>query len=183
VLVHLLKDVLYRDRHPVLWRDLQIYRAPVRDYFSKIGLEVVEDEAEGYAFLKQRDEDDEEIESLPKLIQRRPLTYEMSIFCALLRKKLGEHDAEGGGTRTILSREQIIDLVQICLPAHENEAKAVEKIDSHIKKAQELGLLRQLKGEEDRYEIQRIIKALVPADWLKRVLEKMSENRTDADSD
>jgi len=180
ILIQLLKGVLYRDRQPEPWHDLLTFQAVVRDYFLLVGLQVIIDESEGYAFLRQKADDvseqrDDSSPPLPRLIQRRPLSYPLSLLCVLLRKKLIEQDASGGETRLILSREQIIDMIQVFLPERGNEAKTIDKIDTLIRKVLDLGFLRALKGEGNRYEVQRIIKALVDADWIGNLDEKLRE--------
>jgi hypothetical protein len=47
----LMKGVLCRDDHDKAWRSLMQLQAQVRDYVAIIGLQVVIDEAEGYAFF------------------------------------------------------------------------------------------------------------------------------------
>ncbi|MEA3465625.1 MAG: DUF4194 domain-containing protein [Thermodesulfobacteriota bacterium] len=187
VLIRLLKGILYQDKAPEQWRDLLTFQGAVRDYFAAIGLQVVIDEPEGYAFLRQQPQeaqqmaDQEETHAvLPRLVQRRQLSYPVSLLLVLLRKKLIEQDTQGGETRVILSREQIVEMVRVFLPAASNEAKIVEQIDSHIKKVIEFGLLRRLSGDEERYEIRRIIKALVDADWLNDFNQKLEEYRDHA---
>jgi hypothetical protein len=179
VLIQLWKGVLYRERDEVLWQTLIDLQAAVRDYVGVIGLELLLDEAEGYAFLRQRDmEQDEGAESLPRLVQRRQLSYPVSLLCVLLRKRLVEQDAGGGGTRVILSREQIIEMVRVFLPERGNEAKAIDQINRHINKVVEFGFLRRLKDQSDQFEVRRIVKALVTADLLTeldRILVRYSE--------
>jgi hypothetical protein len=61
-----------------------------------LGLELVLDEAEGYAFLRARPEEEDSDTSaskLPRLVARRPLSFPVSLLLALLRKKLAEFDA------------------------------------------------------------------------------------------
>ncbi len=187
VLIQLFKGVLYQDQSPEQWRDLLTYQAAVRDYFSLIGLQLLIDEIEGYAFLRQQQEGaaaerDEENPPLPRLVQRRQLSYPVSLLCVLLRKQLIEQDVAGGETRVILSRTQIVDMLRVFLPESSNEAKTVEQIDSHIRKVIDYGFLRRLKGEEERFEVRRIIKALVDADWLGDLQQKLEDYRTHADS-
>ena len=164
VLIALLKGVLYQERQSAVWQDLLSLQAAVRDYFSRIGLELFIDESEGYAFLKQQPADEQQ--PLPRLIQRRQLSYPLSLLLVLLRKKLIELDSEGGETRLILSREQMVEMIMIFLPETSNEAKVVDSIDRHINRLCEYGFLRRLKGETTLYEVHRIIKALVDGDWL-----------------
>jgi hypothetical protein len=185
VLISLFKGVLYQDNSPELWRDLLIYQGAVRDYIEVLGLQVLLDETEGYAFLRQRPEEagaDEDIPPLPRLVQRRQLSYPVSLLCVLLRKKLIEQDAVGGETRVILSREQIVDMLRVFLPEGSNEAKTVEQIESHIRKVADYGFLRSLKGDQERFEVRRILKALVDADWLGDLDQKLEVYRTHADS-
>ncbi len=60
------------------------------------------DEAEGYAFLRSRQDEDEDAQAvMPRLVVRRQLSYPVSLLLALLRKKLAEFDAGGGDTRLI----------------------------------------------------------------------------------
>jgi hypothetical protein len=174
VLITLLKGVLYKERSPDLWRDLLSLQAAVRDYFTQIGLQLFIDESEGYAFLKQQQSDDEK-NPLPRLIQRRQLSYPLSLLLVLLRKKLIELDSEGGQTRLILSREQMVEMIMIFLPESSNEAKLIDSIDRHINRLCEYGFLRRLKGEQSRYELHRIIKALVDGDWLSNFNDHLKE--------
>ena len=52
----LLKGVVYKERHPLIWQDLLNLQGGVRDYFSVIGLNVLIDESEGFAFLRQAED-------------------------------------------------------------------------------------------------------------------------------
>ncbi|MDX9709718.1 MAG: DUF4194 domain-containing protein [Trichloromonas sp.] len=185
VLIALFKGVLYQDKNPEQWRDLLTYQNAVRDYVAVLGLQVLLDETEGYAFLRQRPEEageDEETAPLPRLVQRRQLSYPVSLLCVLLRKKLIEQDAVGGETRVILSRAQIVDMMRVFLPEGSNEARTVEQIESHIRKVADYGFLRPLKGDEERFEVRRILKALVDADWLGDLDRKLEAYRAHADS-
>lgn len=178
VLITLLKGVLYQERQPVLWQDLLALQAAVRDYFSQIGLDLFIGEAEGYAFLKQQPASEEH--PLPRLIQRRQLSYPLSLLLVLLRKKLIELDSEGGETRLILSREQMVEMMMIFLPDSSNEARMVDAIGRHINRLCDYGFLRRLKGEANLYEVHRIIKALVDGDWLTDFNENLQRYREHA---
>ena len=163
----LMKGVVYRDTHERAWRHLLKLQPQVRDYVAVLGLQVVVDEAEGYAFCRQRPPDeDPDADPLPRLIPRRPLSFHVSLLLALLRKKLAEFDAQGGDTRLMLSREQIAEMIRVFLPATSNEVRLADKIDAHIGKAVDLGFLRPAKNAEPVYEVRRILKAFVDAQWL-----------------
>ncbi|MGI9276599.1 MAG: DUF4194 domain-containing protein [Endozoicomonas sp.] len=179
VVIHLMKGVLYRDANPAVWQQLQDLHARVIDYVSVLGLDLVLDEAEGYAFLKQINDDESE---LPKLIARRPLGFPVSLLCVLLRKKMVEQDAGGGESRLILSREQIVEMMRVFLPDRANEARLFDQIDTHINKVTEFGFLKKLNSNPPAWEVRRIIKALVDADWLADFNEKLKVYRDHAES-
>jgi hypothetical protein len=168
--ITLLKGVIYREGDERLWGALLDLQARVRDYVSVLGLELVLDEAEGYAFLRSRPEQAEDgaAPKPPRLIARRPISFPVSLLLALLRKKLAEFDAGGGDTRLVLSRDDIVELVRVFLPESSNEAKLIDQIETHINKIVELGFLRRLKvaGGPSSFEVRRILKAFVDAQWL-----------------
>ena len=175
LLVHLLKGVLYRERSPQLWSDLLQYMGPVREYFGLIGLEIFLDESEGYGFLRQIEPANDESVQLPRLIQRRQLSYPVSLLLVLLRKKLVELDAGGGDIRLILSRDQIVEMLRVFLAETSNEAKLINGIERHINKLVDYGFLRKLKGSEQQYEVHRIIRALVDGQWLADFNSRLDE--------
>lgn len=174
LLITLFKGVLYQDQNPALWQDLARLQARVRDYISVLGLELIFDEAEGYAYLRQRPPTEGENE-LPRLVTRRQLSYPVSLLLALLRKKLAEHDAGGAEPRLILQREQLVEMMQVFLPDTANEAKLMDRIDTYINKVVELGFLRRLRNQEARFEVRRILKAFVDAQWLANLDGKLEE--------
>jgi len=181
MLITLFKGVLYKDQAPRYWQVLDDHQARVRDHVAVLGLELMLDEAEGYACLRQRERAEDEPE-LPRLVPRRQLSYPVSLLLALLRKKLVEHDAGGGDPRLILSREQIVELVRVFLPAGANEAKQVDRVYADINKVVELGFLRRLRGQDNQYEVRRIIKAYVDAQWLAEFDQRLAEYREYAES-
>ena len=173
LVIGLLKSVLYREADAAEWNALVQLQARVRDYVSVLGLDLVLDESEGYAFLRSRSDGDgdEATAKLPRLIARRPLSFPVSLLLALLRKKLAEFDAGGGDTRLVLTRDQIVEMIRVFLPDTSNEAKLIDQIEAQLNKIVELGFLRRMKGTATRetgttYEVRRILKAFVDAQWL-----------------
>lgn len=177
LLISLLKGVLYREDDPPLWQSLTDQQVAVRDYIQVLGLELILDEAEGYAYLRQRQEDgDNDRGSLSRLIPRRQLSYPVSLLLALLRKRLAEFDASSGDARLILSRDQLVELLRLFLPEGTNEARLIDRIDSHISRVVELGFLRRLRGQQEPlYEVRRILKAFIDAQWLNEFDQRLAE--------
>ena len=164
--VLLMKGAVYRDTHDKAWQHLLQLQPQVRDYVEVLGLQVVIDEAEGYAFLRQRPIGEDDDQQIPRLIPRRSLSFHVSLLLALLRKKLAEFDAQGGDTRLMLTRAQIAEMLRVFMPASSNEARLTDQIDAHIAKAVDLGFLRATKSAEPVYEVRRILKAFVDGQWL-----------------
>jgi hypothetical protein len=174
LVITLLKGVIYREADGNLWYGLLNLQSRMRDYVAVLGLELVFDEAEGYAFLRSRiDAEEDGGAKIPRLVARRPLSFPVSLLLALLRKKLAEFDASGTDTRLVLSREEIVELVRVFLPESSNEAKLIDQIETHVNKIVELGFLRKLKPtaantgrQMAMYEVRRILKTFVDAQWL-----------------
>ena len=170
ILVALLKGVVYRDdKH---WDELAPNEADIKKYFSDIYLDVIIDKSEGYAYLKQRVNEDEE-EETPKLIEKRQLNFHVSLLCLLLRKHLIENDSEGESIKAYLTRDEILNLIKPFYKETTNEASQIKLIDAAIKRVTDEGFLRKMKTDEEQYEVRRIIKAFVNADVVKDSLEKL----------
>lgn len=186
LMVLLLKTVLYRDEDEQLWASLLRLQARVREQAAVLLLDLVVDEAEGYAFLKSQPEDPLAGDSArrPRLITRRALTYPVSLMLALLRKRMAETDASGGETRLVLTRGEIAELMQVFLPQGSNEARLIDQLDTTIGKVVELGFLRKLKPaagtlqQPAHYEVRRILKAFVDAQWLADFDARLESYRT-----
>jgi Domain of unknown function (DUF4194) len=185
LLVHLLKGVLYRDDDERQWAGLLRLQARVREQAALLLLDLVLDEAEGYAFLKSRPDPDESEGALrlPRLVARRPLSFPVSLMLALLRKRLAEFDAGGADTRLVLTRDEVAELMRVFLPDGTNEARLLDQVDATISKIVDLGFLRRLKGtthaalDSARYEVRRILKSFVDAQWLAEFDARLEQYR------
>ncbi len=173
LIIFLLKGVIYQEADAKVWNALLNLQARVRDYVAVLGLELVLDESEGYAFLRSRPESEDDSAKLPRLVARRPLSFPVSLLLALLRKKLAEFDASEGDTRLVLTRDEMVELIRVFLPETSNEARLIDQIETHLNKIVELGFLRRLKtsitpqpGQAAVFEVRRILKAFVDAHWL-----------------
>ena len=178
VLIHLLKGILFRDEQPVLWQNLFDLETEVRDYIRVLGLDLQIDDSEGFAWLYQQaasvDDSADKEKALPRLMARRPMSYATSLLCVLLRKKIVEADANGDQMRVIVSHQDLENSMLVFMPEKSNEAQTIEQIKTTISKVIELGFLRKLKTDGENLEIQRIVIALVDAEWLISFNEKLT---------
>jgi len=174
ILIALLKGVVYREDNNKKWQDLLDHQGPVRDYLSVIGLELFLFEDEGFAFLKNKEKNEDTAE-IPQLIVRRQLSYHVSLLLAQLRRKLAEHDASSGEERLILDKQEIIDLMGTFIVSGSNEVQFIRKVDSALQKVFELGFIRFLGEKKEKIEVKRIIKAFVDAQWLQEFDARMKD--------
>lgn len=174
VLVQLFKGPVYRDTHEKLWDPLLKLRAAVSDHVAVLGLQVEVDESEGYAFLRSRPDIDADT-AIPRLMARRALSFHVSLLLALLRKRLAESDASSTETRLVLSRDQIVDMIRVYLPASSNDARIVQNIDTYIGRVVDLGFLRRLEADGEHYEVRRILRAFVDGQWLSDFDERLGD--------
>lgn len=182
VLIALLRGVIYREDDARLWQQLMRYDGRVRDYVSLLGLELQLHEDEGFAFLQQREQQEDEPE-LPRLIPRRRLSYPVSLTLALLRRRLAEHDAMSGEERVVLETDEVVEMVRTFLSGGSTEARVVDRIQSTLRKIAELGFIRFLDRGQSRLEIKRILTAFVDAQWLSEFDQRLQEYAEYAERD
>lgn len=173
VLVALMKGILEREGSPAVWQGLLATQARVRDHIAVLGLDLTLDEAEGFAYLRQKPIVEGEPE-MPRLVTRRQLGFSQSLMLALLRKKLAEHDAMGGDSRLIVTSADVLDMMRLFLADTANEARLADRIERDVARVAELGFLRPLKGRESTYEVRRILRSFVDAQWLARLNERLA---------
>ncbi|MCB0948411.1 MAG: DUF4194 domain-containing protein [Mycobacterium sp.] len=173
-IIRLMQGVVYRESDEDTWVSLERLGAGVRDHFAAIGVDVIVDDAEGYAYLRSRPEQEGD-EALPRLVRRRALTYNVSLLLVLLRKRLVEFETTGGEGRLVLSTDQITEMLSVFQAFSTNDARVADQAETTIRKAAELGFLRQLRGQSDHWEVRRILKAYVDAQTLSNFAGKLQE--------
>jgi hypothetical protein len=174
VVTKLFKGVVYAESDERIWQSLLGLSSHVRDYVAVLGLDLILDESEGYAFLKSREDPDG---TLPRLIPRRPLTFNVSLLLALFRGRMLEFDTNSSELRLIMTEQEIADMVSLFLPESSNEARIMDQLGTNIKKVVELGFLRKLRGQVGTYEVARILKAYVDAQWLEEFDARLGDYR------
>ena len=174
IVTKLFKGVVYAETDEKVWQSLLALTSHVRDYVAVLGLNLILDESEGYAFLRSREDPEG---TLPRLIPRRQLTFDVSLLLVLLRKRLLEFDTNSSELRLIMTEEELKDMVAVFLPESSNEARILDRLGTNIKKVVELGFLRKLRGETGTYEVARILKAYVDAQWLEEFDARLADYR------
>jgi hypothetical protein len=173
-IIKLMQGVVYRESDEDAWHSAQRSIGPLRDHFAAIGVDVVIDDIEGYAYLRSRPESDEET-PLPRLVHRRSLSYPLSLLLVLLRKRLMEFETTGGTGRLVLSTDEITGMLQVFQAETSNEARLADQAEATIKKAVDHDFLSPVRGELGQWEVRRILKAYVDAETLQDFAAKLNE--------
>lgn len=176
-IARLLQGVLYKD--DACWKDLDQHHISIAEYFEKIGVELVVDQSDGYAYIKQFELDDEG--STVGLVRRTRMTYEASLICIFLRERLDDFDTQDHlNTRCLVNHTQLKEDIELFFKEKPNVKKFLRDIDKHIGKVVEYGFLKVFKRseqvEDNIYEIKRIIKAKISSDHIEAFKNKMEEH-------
>ncbi len=187
VCVKLLQGPVYRTGNKdSVWSVLQAWQSEIDKYFWTIGLHVFIDNADGYAFLEQRELGEEE-ESIPKLIQERPLTVQDSLLCVLFREALDQFDtSQNQSENLILSTSEIKDRLDTFFPEKKDQTKVYRRLDESLNRLRDLSFIREIETTNtfDRvFEIRRIIKAKINADFITDFRDKLKDILADGEAD
>jgi len=175
VLARLLLEPIYREDES-LWEALRGERDAIAHYFRQIGQEVVVDEAEGYAFLRQIEV--EGGESVPRIGRRQSLGYTATLLLVCLREELARFDASAGdSTRLVLTRQQLRELVCQFVRETNNQIRDIRRIDTAIGRLEELAFLRAFgPPEAETFEVMRILKARFGPAELEEVRSRLTNH-------
>ncbi len=178
VLIALLKGPLYREGSSELWQNLSKYEEELKEYFAHLGLSLFIHRDYGFAFLRQEsspEEASEETQALPRLVQQRELSFELSVLLALLRKKMAEHESSSSDPRLVLDQKEILEMLKIFLPASTHEVQQGKAVEALIEKAITMGVLRRLTHDAKKLEVLRVIAALFDAQILETMDQRLQE--------
>lgn len=170
----LLREPLYRE-NAELWDVLRAQQEEIRYYFRQIGQELVLDEGEGFAFLRQMEPEAEE--PVPRLVQRRPLSYHATLLLVCLREELVRFDSSAeDSTRLVRTRSELIALLATFVPESNNQVRDVKTIETAIARMEDLGFLRALGSDRNTFEVMRIIKARITPEELESIKERLARH-------
>ncbi len=173
-IVRLLKSPIERNSNE--WENLVMYQNEIQDYLSQIGLELIIKKDEGFAFVKQLEDNDG---NTLGFVQRRQIGFETSIVLVVLRQSLEEFDSNPTqlATDKFITNSEIRDELELFLPEKFNRKIFIKELDRYINAAVELGYLKKVseKDTETRYRIHRIIKEKITLDILQDFKTKLQE--------
>lgn len=164
-IVRLLKGVV--ERTSKSWDDIIIYQNEIQEYISQIGLELIVKKDEGFAFVKQFENNDDNSLSL---ITRRQIGFETTIVLIVLRQSLEDFDSNPTqlASEKFITDSEIKEELELFLQEGFNKLKFQKDLDKYIRNTVDLGYLKEIskRDNETKYKIHRIIKEKITLDIL-----------------
>lgn len=165
-LASLLRGPVYAEDSPAVWASVNSLGSQLRDHLNALGMRLVVDATEQYAYLRA---DDELPDGMPRLVRRHSLSYSTTVLLILLRQQMTGAEADADTQRLIVTTEQIVEMMRLYHPPGTSD----EKIATDITRLTELGYLKRMRSTENTWEVRRIIKAIATADWIAEWGEKL----------
>ncbi|MCW3090021.1 MAG: hypothetical protein JWP81_1090 [Ferruginibacter sp.] len=177
VIIKLLQGPVYADEKN-LWRDLQSWQTSIQEYFTKIGIQLLINEADGYARIVQPEADDSDENPLPRLMRKQTMNYETTLLCVILRETLEEFDIKTEGTKLFLTQKDIKERIELFYKEQTNRSKLWKELATPINTLKNIGILKltredPVNRDNNQYEVKRIIKSLVDNDKMEQIRNKL----------
>lgn len=198
VCVKLLQGPIYKNSsNDATWALLESWQSDISRYFDVIGVKVVIENADGYAYLAQKEQsgDENSRQNLPKLIKEYPLSVELSFLCVILREALDQFDSsENISSMLVIKESEIRDRIATFLPdsSKSDQTKMYRKLDEYLNRLVELTFLREINSSSENknensvrdreFEVRRIIRSKVNAEFLeefKNLLSQIADEETE----
>lgn len=162
------------------WEKLIQYKVELTSFILQLGLALVLDEQDGYAYIKHYPF--EEDENPVSWIQRRALTYEESVMLVLLREMMAEFEVgEATNRELIKKRREIKEYAELFFKENASRVKFLKEIDRLIDKAEENGFLDKAEtselADEQKFRIKKIIKAKVSSEELDHFYQQLVRHK------
>lgn len=175
-IVKLLKGTI--NKNDIIWDDILNYQNEIQEYISKIGLELIVKENDGFAFLKQFEIDNEN--NTIGIASRRQVGFETSIVLVILRQIIEEFESDPTDfsvTEKYITESELKEQIAFFLPEKFNMAKFLNDLKKYIENVEKLGYLKEAGSSlnEKKYKIHKIIKEKVTLDILNEFKENLKQ--------
>jgi hypothetical protein len=174
-LAYLLRGPVHAEDLPAVWTSITSLGPQLREHLEVLGMRLVVDHVENYAYVRQLDELPE---GMPRLVRRHALTFTATVLMILLRQQLATAESDGDTPRLIVTTEELVESMRL----YHRDGTSDEKIAYDITALVNLGYLRRLRGATDVFEVRRIIKALVTADWIAEFGDRLLQPRPSSEN-
>lgn len=167
VAVRLFQGVVYLENGRV-WDLLLRNISPLDEYFGRVGLQLIVDESEGFAFLRQLQNEElpEGYDGLPKMFRKTRLGYDATLLTILLREELRRFEEEEvHNQRCVISGDDLFEHWKSYFPRDQDELRLRKQLNAAIRTLESLKFVRRFGKDADEWEVRKILKArLIAAD-------------------
>ncbi|MDX1656383.1 MAG: DUF4194 domain-containing protein [Candidatus Competibacteraceae bacterium] len=174
-LVELLRrGVVMADSRRRVFEVLCRHQAAIEARLADLYLRLLLDRQGGLALLLRDDDgqesgDEEEDEEGAGLIPRRTLSLYDTLLLLVLRKYYQERET-AGEQRIIVDLERLETLLNPFLPLSNSSRSDRRRLSGTLEKFKDSRVLAAVRGEEERFEITPVIRHVVNAQFLERML-------------
>lgn len=161
------------------WEQLLQYQAELTRFLQQMGLILVLEKEDGYAYLEQARLDEED--NVTGWVRRIQLGYEESVLLVLLRDMMAEFEVgEASTLELIRKRREIKEYAELFFRENASRVKFIRDLDKLIDRAEELDFLEKVEqhelADEQKFRIKKIIKARVDNEILENFKQQLSEH-------
>jgi hypothetical protein len=161
------------------WEQLLQYQVELTRFLQQLGLVLVLEKDDGYAYLEQLRLDEEE--NVAGWVRRIQIGYEESILLVLLRDMMAEFEVgEAGARELIKKRREIKEYAELFFKENPSRVKFIRDLDRLIDRVQELEFIEKVEqadlADEEKFRIKKIIKARVDHEILENFKNQLTEH-------
>lgn len=166
--VNLLRRMILSSQKPKLFESICRYKDDIRLLLANMNFKLVLDDKNGLAFVKEVT-DDVATEETVSLIPRRTLSLYDTLLLLVLRKHYQERET-AGEQKVVIDIERIESNLTPFLPLTNSSKGDRKKLNAALERMVEKQMLNSVRGSDDRYEITPIIRYVVDAEFLEKIL-------------
>ncbi len=148
------------------------YETQIQEHLENMYLRMLVDEQAGLVLLLQQDgTDTDEEEETSSLISRRAMTLYDTLLVLVLRKHYQDRET-AGEQRVIIDIDRIEIALRPFLPLINSSRSDRRQLSSALKNMKERRILAAVRSEEERFEITPVIRYVVNAEFLEKMLQE-----------
>lgn len=182
-LVLLLRQgVVMADSKRLAFEALCRHEVLIAEHLGNMFMRMLLDMKAGIAILLQQEaeEQDEEADEASRLINKRTLSLYDTLLLLVLRKHYQERET-AGEQKIIIDIERIETLMTPFLPLTYSSRSERRTLNGSLTLFKEKRLISAVRGDDERFEITPVIRYVVNADFLERLLKEYERLAGDAD--
>ncbi|WP_373185907.1 DUF4194 domain-containing protein [Halopseudomonas sp.] len=181
-LVLLLRQgVVMADSKRLAFEALCRHEGLIAEHLGNMFMRMLLDMKGGIAILLQQDavEQDEETDEASHLINKRTLSLYDTLLLLVLRKYYQERET-AGEQKIIIDSERIEALMTPFLPLTYSSRSERRTLNGALALLKDKRLISAVRGDDERFEITSVIRYVVNADFLERLLKEYERLASDS---